>query len=194
MRVTKMHDVTSPAGIRRCMNAVRFPHTLLWASIPCTGGSPWQHYNKQFPNAQRMIKEHKALFRKIWRTFEATAEECIACGGTVAIEWPRQCTYWTNLSVQRFMSRHGLERVHFDGCMFNLISIRTGKPIKKPWSVATNNQHIRNALAGRMCDGSHEHTPCAGKDTQRTEGYTEDMVKCIHKAFKAQAKQKHKQK
>lgn len=26
--------------------------TLLWASIPCTGGSPWQHVNRTFEGAK----------------------------------------------------------------------------------------------------------------------------------------------
>ena len=57
-----------------------------------------------------------------------------------------------------------------------------GKPIKKPWYIATNSNTVNSAIH-RVCPKDHEHAPCAGKDTQASENYTADMVDCIHKAF-----------
>ena len=57
-----------------------------------------------------------------------------------------------------------------------------GMSIKKPWSVAINVSSMRSALH-RTCDKTHEHAPCAGKDTSMTEGYTDELVNTVHKAL-----------
>ena len=48
-RLTVKEDVTTPGGRDRAIKAVRAETTLLWASMPCTGGSPWQEINKLKP-------------------------------------------------------------------------------------------------------------------------------------------------
>ena len=35
----------------------------------------------------------------------------------------------------------------------------------------------------KRCDGSHDHTPCAGKNTLLTQGYTPDSVKLVHQSI-----------
>jgi hypothetical protein len=41
IRLTMADDVTKPMGHAKAMAAVRAPNCLLWASMPCVGGSPW---------------------------------------------------------------------------------------------------------------------------------------------------------
>ena len=47
VKLTINDDVTTPGGSAKAREAVSDDsyYTLLWAAIPCTGGSPWQHVN-----------------------------------------------------------------------------------------------------------------------------------------------------
>ena len=65
-------------------------------------------------------------------------------GGSVVIEWPRNCSYWNLPRVKAFLAAHGLITVRFDGCAFGMKS--GGMPVKKPWKIATNNKAIREAF------------------------------------------------
>ena len=61
-----------------------------------------------------------------------------------------------------------------------------GKPILKPWTVATNDQCLYETLETSKCPGSDvhpEHRSCEGKDTKLTESYTPEMAKIIHGAW-----------
>ena len=60
-----------------------------------------------------------------------------------------------------------------------------GKPVYKPWTVATNCSELFEALNCQKCPGpkAHNHEPCAGKNTKMSENYTDPMVRIIHKAW-----------
>ena len=112
----------------------------------------------------------------------------------IAIEWPRGCRYWRFDFVIDFLEELDLTRVMFDGCMIGLRSILNGKPIKKPWCMATNCEDLGESFHDLLCNRSHEHTPCAGGDTKATESYSYDMVRLIHKAFNKACNNVHKPK
>ena len=103
-RVTIANDVTTPAGLRYVQDLIEQcdgPHTLLWAAMPCTGGSPWQFYNQQFAGARIKIREHLRVFSLIFDTFLACARQLVAKGGFIVNEWPRNCTYWKRPEVKK---------------------------------------------------------------------------------------------
>ena len=35
-------------------------------------------------------------------------------------------------------------------------------------------------MLNRRCDGSHDHTPCAGQNTLVTQGYTPEIAQIVH--------------
>jgi hypothetical protein len=85
------------------------------------------------------------------------------------------------------MSRYHLDTVDLDGCAFGLIgqNDHKGKPIKKPWKLASNCQSTL-ALFDRKCPGHHEHPQhgkCEGNETKLTENYTWPMAHTAHMAF-----------
>ena len=88
--------------------------------------------------------------------------------------------------VQEFFEELQLEKIKFNGCASGLRS-DYNDPIRKPWSVATNNGHIFRAFAKYSCPGKDRHPyhePCAGKYTKKTEGYTWPFADVVHKAWK----------
>jgi hypothetical protein len=108
-------------------------------------------------------------------------------GARIVVEWPRNCSYWQDPIVQRYMHDNQLRPVQVDGCSVGLRSVVNGLPIYKPWTIATNDIVILRALEGNRCPGvgaNHKHQRCQSGDTKRTESYTNDLVQKIHDAFK----------
>ena len=143
------------------------------------------------------MKGHLGLFRQLWSSLERVAEEACWVESRVAVEWPKSCRYWTRKEVQAVLrqSEYGFQSVTFHGCQFGLVSINKrfrGLPILKPWRVVTNCGPLLATL-NRTCyhyqrNGTHDglvrHVPCAGIDTQATEGYTDEMVAAIHEGHR----------
>jgi hypothetical protein len=122
-------DVTKPKGHAKAMAAVRAPNCLLWASMPCVGGSPWQNLNRLRTGGQTKVDAHIAIFDQIWAKFELVAAECINHGGRIAIEWPTGCAYWNYPKVIQFMEVFQLQKVTCHGCALGLCN-EHGVPIK----------------------------------------------------------------
>ena len=108
-------------GFYKAIEAVRYDNCLLSASIPCTGGSPWQNINSQKPGGLEKIKEHKRLFNKIWTSFKIVAKECRKHGGRIAIEWPKGCEYWRAKHVNEYIHDLKLSKVRINGCALGSI-------------------------------------------------------------------------
>lgn len=93
------------------------------------------------------------------------------------MELPRGCQYWNNDEV-RFMidsATHG-----FHGCCYGLRQKfgDSNKYIKKPWRIVSWNVNVGERLSLK-CDGRHEHAPCAGRETLRTQIYTSKIVSVV---------------
>ena len=162
---------------------------MLFAAIPCVGGSTWQFVNLADgnPATREKIMKHRKIFKKIWRNFEQVADQCISNGGDVAIEWPIDCLYLRFREVKRFLAKYpGMRRVCFDGCAYGLQSQREatkGMHIKKPWTIYTTVPEIHEQLH-KLCPGNHEHAHCRGKDAQLSERYVTEIVDIIHQSWR----------
>lgn len=69
VRVTEERDARRPATRDWIFGAIVENRTLLWCSIPCTGGSAWRRLIRRHPGAQERIDRHVALFRELWDSF-----------------------------------------------------------------------------------------------------------------------------
>jgi len=81
VRLTERDDVTTERGLQKALEAVSHPNVLLWASMPCTGGSPWQRLNVKRPGVAEKLEKHWATARLIWGAFEKTARRAVKMGG-----------------------------------------------------------------------------------------------------------------
>ena len=113
VRLTEEEDVTAPRGISVALEAIAGPCTLLWGSIPCTGGCPWQKINRRRPGGEARLRKHFKLFKRMWKSFEQVARDVLKAGGMVAIEWPKNCAYWKWPCVVAL-----LQELHMVGAMF----------------------------------------------------------------------------
>jgi len=70
--------------------------------------------------------------------------------------------------------------------MYGLVATKgacAGTPIQKPWRVACSPNSSLPQLLNKRCDGSHDHTPCAGPNTLLTQAYTPSIVEQVHKSI-----------
>jgi hypothetical protein len=197
IRVTEQDDATKVTVIDSLIQLVRSTPEhipiLLFSAMPCTGGSPWQNINFRKPSGPRLMLKHKLLFNKLWIGFQRSADDVYKKHGHIGMEWPKGCKYWSVTKVVAFLHRYNFIHAMFDGCSFNLFShVRKDKRIKKPWRISTTSRFMFHACADKWCDHSHDHVPCAGRDTKLTEEYSYDMVKAIHVAWNKHVKSENR--
>ena len=195
VRLTVKHDLTTKEGVDVALRAVhdtpegKYLH--LWGSLPCTGGSPWQHINRaRGPATAEKIDLHREQCLKLLAGFCQVAEEVVARGGDISFEWPTSCSFWDEPDVVNMIQRYSMNKVHMHGCAAGLRSERTGRPIKKPWTIASTSPVMLGELSKFRCPGPpehEEHEPCAGQETKKTELYTSIMTDSVHTAVREEA-------
>ena len=168
---------------------------MLWFSIPCTGGCRYALKNaSKSDEAKLRLARHWKTFDELWANADQLINFAVPYNSRVAIEWPDSCLYWNDGKVTSVLYQSKLRQVMFHGCMFGLTSIKQstyGRPIVKPWRVATNCDELLKVLK-RRCPGNRTtnacangvtHVRCAGKDTKYTEGYTDELACTVLNAF-----------
>ena len=145
---------------------------------PCTAGSPWSRLNEGKSDSTKvMLSLKQETYWMLWERFSEAYKACAKLGFALLLELPRHCEYWRSPKVQKVLNDGKCEVHELDGCMYGLVG-KNKMPIKKPWKMLTWNLPVGNGLR-RKCDGSREHTPCAGSDTKGTQLYTPLIVKLI---------------
>ena len=184
VRITLDDDAGSISGLRKACTHVKHKKTLIWSASPCVGGSAWNFVNKGKPGGMKRFRRHRQEWNRIWKRTEELLLHAAKIGAKVAIEWPSSCQYWKLPKVVRLLTKYNLRKAKCNGCAMGLVG-QLGKPVYKPWTVATNCSELFEALNCQKCPGpkAHKHEPCAGKNTKMSENYTETMVRIIHKAW-----------
>ena len=189
-RLTIEEDMTTESGLKTALDWVKEAKSegqkvLLWGALPCTGGSAWQNINKRYPGAAAKIRIHLKVFRMLFRNFITVARAVLECqGGVVVNEWPVQCNYWKRGDVVKEFESIMKSEVKIHGCALGLKSIvYPDMFIKKPWKLASSCPAFLEPFRKFICDKSHDHTPCAGKDTKNTESYTDMFAKLVNQSF-----------
>ena len=191
---TIVDDFTKEDGLQAALRAVTTAapgeYIHLWASLPCTAGSPWQHMNKKYPRALKKIEENLDIFIKLIGNFEKVAKKVVEQGGDVSVEWPTECALWKHELTQKLVNDLSMNKVNMRRCAPGLTSAKDNTLIKKPWTVASTSLAIVDTLSNFQCPGKEMHpvhSPCAGAETKRTELYTPDMADAIHFAIQEEA-------
>ena len=98
-RLTEKLNLCSAKGLDYAKKKARSPdagRTLLWCSIPCTGGSAINSFNPDRHNTsfKKKDREDRLVMKNFWTSFENVAHLVFKAGGRIAIEWPFNCAYW----------------------------------------------------------------------------------------------------
>ena len=165
--------------MRAVTNVAPGEYIHLWASLPCTAGSPWQHLNKRYPSAIKKIEENMDIFIKLIGNFEKVAKEVVEQNGDISFEWPTECALWKHELTRELVDGLSLNKVNMHGCAAGLTFSKDNTPIRKPWTVASTSPAIIDTLSKFQCPGKELHPvhfPCADAETKRTELYTPVVV------------------
>ena len=157
---------------------------VLWASMPCTGGSQMQNLNIARFGVTEKLLGHWKDFKVLWTSFQQIADSVHMAGGIIAIEWPVRCRYWQDPRVLRAVKKFALAKSVAAACMFGLRPQRSHLPnefIGKQWRISTNCAELAAALQVR-CDGSHQHVVTVAGETAATSFYPRGFADAVHKA------------
>ena len=191
IRLTEEINMASEGGFlwaeAQIAKVPKTTYLFMWSAIPCTPGSPWQRINRLKPGVAESIDAQILVTKKLVNNFCRLARTVLMRGGDVAFEWPAQCSLWDLPEVTSMITELSLNKVRLDGCAVGLRSTK-GIPIMKPWSIATSSPKIFEHFEPLRCPKDHAHCPCAGGETKRTELYTDEMVKLIHKSVDEEAR------
>ena len=94
------------------------------------------------------------------------------------MEWPTNNQYWGFASVNEFVSEYELDKTRFHGCALGLKNA-AGLPVKKPWTIATNDDEVYFEMLKYQCPGSGchpTHAQCNAQTAADSANYTDDMV------------------
>ena len=190
LRITKNEDLnnidTRKSIISRAKSyAAASKPILVWGSLPCTGGSTWSHLNLTLEGNREKVLAARKLFTKLWASFVDLSSGLDRIGVHYAIEWPKNCVYWSWDRIRKWLESHELFEVAFDGCRLGLKDSR-GTPVKKPWRIATSCKGIMKAFKNKACRGGQSHAKCL-KD------YTPKFALLVHQAFALQAAERRHQ-
>ena len=187
-----MIDLSNEEHVKQVQGQVEAsPGCDVWLSLPCTEFSPWQNMNvhrhgAKYGKGLRNRQEKSKLMFLYARKVLATA---IANHGRIAVEWPKGSGWWDLPEWKEFQDEHGLHKVSFDGCMAGVKGRE--HPIRKPWSVATNDLRLVQFLGQLQCDGSHQHEAAEGSQTKQTEAYPRELAHNIVEAWYPQRYHRH---
>ena len=151
---------------------------LVYASLPCTGGCPW---NRMTPDSPKW-EQHQELFCKLLKQFRKFIRKLKEYKPQVAFELPKDCDYWKWDHVQHMVNDLGLEFYRCDGCMLGITN-HQGLPLRKAWTIASSIPLQR--LAAHKCDRSHVHGESRGQNLKDSENYSHAMTDCIHIDWKS---------
>jgi hypothetical protein len=189
VRFTSDDDLRTMEGLQKALRIVQDcprGRILLWSSMPCAGGSPWQTLNIALGKGIVKIEGHWRDFRLLWSNFEIMARAVMDICGKVVIEWPGRCKYWTETQVVEFVKKHNFVQTIFHGCAYGLVTkynLPLGQAMKKPWRSSSNDPVMLSFLK-KKCQGGHDHAECRGRDGKVSEDYTPAVIDAIRAGFR----------
>ena len=160
---------------------------MLYASLPCFGGSPWGYINRLTDSGAERIEQQQKDFTKLFKSLQKLIHEIDGPHLSIAFELSKNCKYWKWPMVQSFLKKQDLKLYPFHGCQFGVTDLE-GNPMKKGWMIATNMEEL-SSLSEYVCDGSHTHGQSRGTALKLAENYTFTLTDFIHCCFRSRANQ-----
>ena len=189
IRVTEKEDGTTISCRQRLASQVQDFRSdfndgtlILYASLPCVGGSPWGNVNGLTVEGQERIKEQQKQFTKLFKSFVKLVDEVYDEQTLIAFELSKNCKYWRWPMVRKFLIERSMTIHHFDGCMMGVLG-NNGQPMKKSWTIAGNFKELAK-LDSFKCDGKHEHDQSRAKALKLAENYTFKLTDMLHECFR----------
>ena len=164
IRVTEKDDATKQSTIKRLCKDLcpllcdkegyqaRSQPLLIWASLRCTGGCPWQHIN--ILTNREKVEDHHKQFLKLLESLSSFIRIMKLFKPELAMELPKTCDYWKWTVVQAFIKRHRLQSCLCDGCMLGIVDV-DGQPLCKSWQIMSTATKDAESTSYERTDAIH---------------------------------------
>ena len=169
--------------IRRILAEHKGP-VAMHGALPCTPWSQIQNLNEHVLGpkfSEKLLRNRKKSLRMV-RNFMQIARLVVQQNGFVSFEWPTSASGWKEKTVKELTEWLGA-KVDFHGCALG-VKARNGEPMKKPFTIATNNLDLVTELQTKQCHCKVKHVPCEGAETTRSGHYTKQMANAIIRGHK----------
>ena len=179
--VTEDDDATSLYGKSKVRACLRPELDCVFFAGPCTGGSAWNRLNRTISNeAAAQVERHKRLYWNLWGRFADALEHVFSIDACALTELPRSCEYWNDERATQLVN--GTEsHTHItstEACVVSLRNTRKARRLRNyGGKIVSWGVHFQ-ALK-KICDGRHQHVPCAGRDTRVTQLYTFNIAQTV---------------
>ena len=193
IRVTIKDDATKEETLAKLGKKIRKFHestakdqggnkVMIFVSLPCTGGCPWNRINKDNPGGLEKIESHQKEFKRLFKNLCLLMDEIEEVQPIIAMELPTNTEYWKWDRVKKFLEKNDMIKYSFHGCSLGLKN-RRGEYLKKGWTIASNETKFKS-FEYHQCWGNHQHAQSRGKDLKEAESYTYRMTDKIHDIFR----------
>ena len=142
---------------------------VLWSSIPCTGGCPFQYIciKKFGQDYMGHLRELYQIQKKLWKGFLRMSE----VADFVSIEWPKRCAYWGWNQTKDFLrKRKDVFQTYVDAC-FSQVEPERSSWSERPGELKTDSTRLLESLNVCVCDGRHDHLPSKEVNWKETQHY-----------------------
>ena len=130
VRLTEKDDGTTDSCRQRLASLVKdfrndFDNgtLILYASLPCVGGSPWGNVSGLTVKGHERIKDQEKQFTKLFKSFVELVDEVYDERTLIALELSKNCKYWRWPMVRKFLIERFMSMHHFDGCMLEFLGM-----------------------------------------------------------------------
>ena len=127
---------------------------FVYATLPCAGGSSWQHV-KEANGPNEKVPERKKVFRGLLKSLRRLLIRLADYKPYLAFELPKTCAYWKWPEVQSLVKQYNLIKFRVDGCAVGVVD-HAGALLLKSWCVASNVICV-NVTERHLCDGKRKH-------------------------------------
>ena len=121
---------------------------LLYASLPCVGGSPWGYINRLTDSGAERIEQQQKDFTKLFKSLQKLIHEINGPYLAIAFELSKNCKYWKWPMVQSFLKKQDLKLYPFHGCQFGVTDLGR-EPHEK--GLDDSNRHGRVVKSTGVC-------------------------------------------
>ena len=179
LTITEADDGTRTDTIEEMRESM---FVVLWSSIPCTGGCPFQYIclKKHGQDYMSHLRELYRAQKKLWKGFLRLSE----VADFVAIQRPKRCAYWGWNQTKEFLRKRALYSTFVEACSVGLM--QKSQLVKKSWRIDTDSTLLLESLKVCVCDGHHEHLPSRDVNWKETQHYPKKLCELILKGFKAE--------
>ena len=104
IRITEEEDFRLPSTVSHAARFAKSRRSMVFISLPCTGGTPWQHINKKRPGGMTKWRKHMKLFYELWKSVDTLFSLIDFKNTLIVIEGPEAVSCGDTLTFNEYLT------------------------------------------------------------------------------------------